>query len=336
MVSPLSVSTTIKDRSYYCEAVQRLLIGKHESICISEIPAMEVAGDSPAQSTDSKTSARTTKQEPVLPNCSTRVNRVKKTPRQKAEPLEDLRGKILKTPKQKIEHQECLTGVKRIMKTPRQKAKPLEDIRGKILKTPKEKIEHQECLTGVKRIMKTPKQNIEPLEDLRGKILMTPKEKIEPQECLTGIKRIFSTPQQQAEDPQDKYLESHEATSSDCFDLSGMLHSKIPPASESSLVCLSGVKRLMRTPRVKTAPVEDMVGVKRLLKTPKEKGEPVVDNFGIKRLMKSPKLKANAPVEDFEGLKELMKEPLVEPTEQQETNAVSPPALLFMKNKMSR
>lgn len=322
IVSPLSVSATVRDRSYNHEAVQRLLIGEHEAVIVSEIPAMEVAPDSPEQSTDPKTSARTTKQEPVLPK------------RQEAEPLEDIRGKVLKTPKRKIEHQECLTGVKRVMKTPRQKAEPLEDIRGKILKTPKQKIKQQECLTGVKRIMKTPKQNTQPLEDLRGKILKTPKEKIEPQECFTGIKRIFSTPQQQAEDPQDKYLENHEAATSDCVDQSGMLHDKIPPASESSQVCLSGVKRLMRTPRVKAAPVEDMVGVKRLFTTPREKGEHVADNFGIKRLMKSPKLKANAPVEDFEGLKELMKEPLVDPTEQQETNEVSPPTLMFLKNKI--
>lgn len=324
MVSPLSVSTSVKERSYNREAVQRLLIGEHESVFVSEIPAMVIAGDSPKQSTDSTTSAGTNKQEPVLSN------------RQKVEFLEDLHGKVLKTPKRKIEHMQCLTGVKRIMKTPRQKAEPLEDIRGKILKTPKQKIEQKECLTGVKRIMKTPKQNTEPLEDLRGKILMTPQEKIVPHECLTGMKRIFSTPQQQAVDPQDEYLESHEAALSDSVDLPGMLHCQIPPASDSSLVCLSGVKRLMRTPRVKAAPVEDMVGVKRLLKTPREKGEPVVDNFGIKRLMKSPKLKANEPVEDFEGLKELMMEPLVDPTEEQETNEVSPPASMFMKNKMSR
>lgn len=322
IISPLSASATVKNRSYNREAVQRLLIGEHESLFVSEIPAMEIAGDTPVQSTDSKTSAGPYKQEPVLPN------------RQKAEPLEDLRGKVLKTPKQKIEYRECLTGVKRIMKTPRQKAEPLEDIRGKILKTPKQKIEQQECLTGVKRIMKTPKQNTEPLEDLRGKILMTPTEKFAPQECLTGIKRIYSTPQQQAGDPKDEHLEGVEAALSDCVDLPGMLHGQIPPSSKSSLVCLSGVKRLMRTPRVKAAPVEDMVGVKRLLKTPREKGEPVADNFGIKRLMKSPKLQANAPVEDFEGLKELMMEPLVDHAEQQETN-VSPSALMFMKNKMS-
>lgn len=343
MVSPLSVSATVKDRSYNREAVQRLLIGEHESVFVSEIPAMEVAADCPEQSTDSKTSARTTKQVPVLPKCSTGVNSVKRTPGEKAEPLEDLCEKVLETPKEEIEHQECLTRVKRIIRTPKQKAKPLEDIRGKILKTPKQKIEHQECLTGVrrlmktpkpkieqqecltgvKRIMKTPKQITEPLEDLRGKILMTPKEKIEPPECLTGVKRIFTVLQEQAEDPQEKYVDSQEASSSDCVDLSGMLHSKFPPDFESSLVCLSGVKGLMRTPKVKAAPVEDMFGVKRLFKTPREKGEPVAENFGLKRLMKSPKLKTNAPVEDFEGLKELM-EPLVEPTKQ-ETNEVSPP-----------
>ncbi|XP_029698049.1 proliferation marker protein Ki-67 isoform X5 [Takifugu rubripes] len=276
MVSPLSVSTTVMDRSYNCEAVQRLFVGEHESSFVSEIPAMEVAGGS-EESTDAKTPT----QKPILPNCQTGVNRVK-TPRQKAEPLEDLRGKILKTPKQKIEQKECLTGIKRIMKTPRQKN--------------------------------------EPLEDLRGKILKTPMQKMEPQECLSGVKRIFSTPQQQAEDPQHKHLQSHEAASSDCIDQPGMLLTKTPPSFNLSLVGLSGVKRLLKTPRVKASPVEDMVGVKRLLKTPREKGEPVADNFGIKRLMKSPKLKANAPVEDFEGLKELM-EPLPDPTEQEKNEA---------------
>eukprot|EP00066_Takifugu_rubripes_P013109 XP_011602375.1 PREDICTED: antigen KI-67 isoform X1 [Takifugu rubripes] len=276
MVSPLSVSTTVMDRSYNCEAVQRLFVGEHESSFVSEIPAMEVAGGS-----EESTDAKTPMQKPILPNCQTGVNRVK-TPRQKAEPLEDLRGKILKTPKQKIEQKECLTGIKRIMKTPRQKN--------------------------------------EPLEDLRGKILKTPMQKMEPQECLSGVKRIFSTPQQQAEDPQHKHLQSHEAASSDCIDQPGMLLTKTPPSFNLSLVGLSGVKRLLKTPRVKASPVEDMVGVKRLLKTPREKGEPVADNFGIKRLMKSPKLKANAPVEDFEGLKELM-EPLPDPTEQEKNEA---------------
>lgn len=319
MVSPLSVSTSVMDRSFNHEAVQRLFIGVDESETgfDTKISDMEVGDDSCEQSTDSKTSTKTPKLKPVLPYCLTGMSRVKKTPRQKVVPLDDLRGKVLKTPKQKIEHQECLTGVKRIMKTPRQKAEPLEDIRGKILKTPKQKIEQQECLTGIKRIMKTPKQNAEPLEDLRGKILKTPKQKIEPQVCLTGVKRIFSTPHQQAEDSPDQHLESHKAASSECVDLSGMLHSDVPPTSETSLVCLSSAKRL-KTPRVKAPPVEDMVGLKRLLKTPREKGEPVADNFGIKRMMKSPKLKGNAPVEDFEGLKELMELP-PDATEQETT-----------------
>ncbi|TWW81456.1 Proliferation marker protein [Takifugu flavidus] len=284
MVSPLSVSTTVMDRSYNCEAVQRLFIGEHQSSFVSEIPAMEVAGGS-EQSTDAKTPM----QKPILPNCQTGVNRVK-TPRQKAEPTEDLRGKILKTPKQKIEQKECLTGIKRIMKTPRQKN--------------------------------------EPLEDLRGKILKTPMQKMEPQECLSGVKRIFSTPQQQAEDPRHEHLQSHEAASSDCIDQPGMLLTKTPPSFNLSLGGLSGVKRLLKTPRVKASPVEDMVGVKRLLKTPREKGEPVADNFGIKRLMKSPKLKANAPVEDFEGLKELM-EPLPDPTEQEKNEELNMRLLLM-------
>uniref|UniRef100_A0A3P9BT79 FHA domain-containing protein n=1 Tax=Maylandia zebra TaxID=106582 RepID=A0A3P9BT79_9CICH len=79
--------------------------------------------------------------------------------------------------------------------------------------------------------------------------------------------------------------------------------------------------KILKTPE-KGAPVEDVVGVKRLMRTPRQKGEPVEANFGLKRLMKSPRLRGNAPVEDFEGLQELMEEPLTEPTVQPEAKEV--------------
>nr|XP_019938705.1 PREDICTED: proliferation marker protein Ki-67 isoform X2 [Paralichthys olivaceus] len=146
VVSPLNVASTVKDRSYNSEAVQRLLNEDKDSSFVSVIPALET-------SSDVKTSpVKTPKQKPEQPECLTGVKRIMRTPKQKPEPVEDLRGKILKTPKQKPEQQECLTGVKRIMKTP------------------KHKIEQQECFTGVKNIFQTPKQEAEPVEDLKGNL----------------------------------------------------------------------------------------------------------------------------------------------------------------------
>ncbi|XP_069373193.1 proliferation marker protein Ki-67 isoform X2 [Paralichthys olivaceus] len=146
VVSPLNVASTVKDRSYNSEAVQRLLNEDKDSSFVSVIPALET-------SSDVKTSpVKTPKQKPEQPECLTGVKRIMRTPKQKPEPVEDLRGKILKTPKQKPEQQECLTGVKRIMKTP------------------KHKMEQQECFTGVKNIFQTPKQEAEPVEDLKGNL----------------------------------------------------------------------------------------------------------------------------------------------------------------------
>ncbi|XP_049916835.1 proliferation marker protein Ki-67 isoform X2 [Epinephelus moara] len=235
MVSPLSVASAVKDRKYNSEAVQRLLNDDQESSFVSDVPALEIHSDDSGeqQCTDMKTTSQTTpKQKPELPECLTGVKRIMKTPRQKAEPVEDLRGRLLKTPKQKPEQQECLTGVKRIMKTPRQKAEPIEDLRGKVLKTPKQKLEQQECLTGVKKMMETPKREAEPVEDIRVELLTTPKQEAEQQECLTGVKSILNTPQQQAEsheDLQEKPVET-------------------PKALEAADVSLDDEKELMETP----------------------------------------------------------------------------------------
>ncbi|XP_047464624.1 proliferation marker protein Ki-67 isoform X2 [Mugil cephalus] len=319
IVSPLSVASTIKDRRYNSEAVQRLLNENQESSFVGDVSALESHSESnEQQSVDLKTISVTTPKQ--------------KTPRQKSGPVEDLREKSLKTPKQKAEQRECLTGVKRIMKTPRQKTEPLEDIRGRLLKTPKQKAEPQECLSGVKRIMKTPRQKTEPLEDIRGKLLKTPKLKPEPQECLTGVKRMFKTPKQGAEsleDLQGELQKTPKATEASDVNADAVKELLDTPArvkeSEdlakviSPTVCLTDIKKI-GTPKEKTAPVEDMVEVKRLMRTPRVKGQPVEQNFGLKRLMKSPRVRGNAPVDDFEGLQELMEEPLTVATGQQETD----------------
>lgn len=318
VVSPMSVASTVKGRRYNSEAVQRLL-NESDSLT-SEIPALDVQCETSDQSTEKKVGTpKTPKQKPQMPECLTGVKRMMKTPKQKAEPIEDLRGKLLKTPKQKSEQQEFLSAVKRIMKTPKEKAAPIEDLRGKLLKTPKQKLQQQEeCLTGVKRIMKTPKEKAQPVEDLWGKLLKTPKQKIEQQECLSAVKTLMETPGQKVEQSES---------------ITGVMRTTRTPTQKAELQeCLTGVKRIMKTPKEKYEPIDDirgkllhtpkqkieqqecLTGVKRLMKTPKEKVSPVEKNFGIKRLMRSPRLRGNAPVEDFEGLEELMKEPFEEQT----------------------
>uniref|UniRef100_A0A8C4IKC3 FHA domain-containing protein n=1 Tax=Dicentrarchus labrax TaxID=13489 RepID=A0A8C4IKC3_DICLA len=251
MVSPLSVSSTVKDVKYSNEAVQRFLNGDQESSFVSAIPAMETHSDDSGepQCTDLKTTSVTTpKQKPELPECLTGVKRIMKTPRQKAEPVEDLRGRLLKTPKQKPQQQECLTGVKRIMKTPRQKAEPVEDLRGNILKTPKQKPEQQECLTGVKRIFETPQQEAELFEDLQENALKTPKALDAGDASLVAVKEIVETPAHMQE--------------SEIKDL------KTPNVKSSPLVCLTGIKRIMKTPKEKSAAVEDFEGLQELMEEP--------------------------------------------------------------------
>ncbi|XP_028989086.1 proliferation marker protein Ki-67 [Betta splendens] len=316
IVSPLSVASTVKDRRYNSEAVQRLFDAGQESCSFIDVPTLEFTSDSSEQhGTDLKTSnLKTPKQNPEPVLSLTGVKRIMKTPRQKAEPVEDIRGRLLKTPKQKPEPADCLTGVKRIMKTPRQKAAPVEDIRGRLLKTPKQKPEPADCLTGVKRIMKTPRQKAEPVEDIRGRLLKTPKHKPPQQECLTGLKEIMKTPKSLEDDVMLDSVEELLQTPApmrECEDLTQVTNMKPESMKRSPSVCLM----------TQTSPIKEAV-VKRLMKTPREKGKPVEDNFGIKRLMRSPRLRGNAPVEDFEGLQELMEEPQSESTEHVETNEV--------------
>ncbi|XP_078134823.1 LOW QUALITY PROTEIN: proliferation marker protein Ki-67 [Sander vitreus] len=316
MVSPLSVSSTVKDSRYNTEAVQRLLNDDQESSIVSD-PAFEIHSDdfSEQQCADLKaTSVATPKQKQEVPECLTGVKRIMKTPRQKAVPVEDIRGTILKTPKQKSEQQECLTGVKRIMKTPRQKAEPVDDIRGTILKTPKQKPEQQECLTGVKRMMTTPRRETEPLEDIRVELLTTPKQKPEQHQCLSGVKSICKSPQQEAEpleDVQGKFLQTPKALEAGDASLDGVEQTVETPAHMQESEDLSEMTD-METPNKKSSP----------LVPPREKAKPVEEDFGIKRLVKTPRQSRSAPEEDFGGLQELMEEPLAEPTGQLETNEV--------------
>ncbi|XP_077114507.1 proliferation marker protein Ki-67 isoform X2 [Ranitomeya variabilis] len=101
-------------------------------------------------------------------------------------------------------------------------------------------------------------------------------------------------------------------------------------------VGLSGIKRIMRTPKQKVTPITDphalrkllrtptepessraysrrstkleVLGIDRLMKTPKEKPAPIEDFTGVRRIMKTPKQKAEA-VQDFAGLKRITRTP---------------------------
>ncbi|XP_054839207.1 proliferation marker protein Ki-67 isoform X2 [Eublepharis macularius] len=87
---------------------------------------------------------------------------------------------------------------------------------------------------------------------------------------------------------------------------------KTPKQKPQPVEALSGVKRLMKTPKQKSQPVEALSGVKRLMKTPKQKPQPVEALSGVKRLMKTPKQKPQ-PVDALSGVKRLMKTPKQKP-----------------------
>ncbi|XP_052345346.1 proliferation marker protein Ki-67 isoform X3 [Oncorhynchus keta] len=184
VVSPLVVSTA-KRGAYNSDAVTRLLRDGQESSFITEeaddsrttqneILALERSSEESKeeQRPESKKSISTPKQKkPEQPECLTGVKRIMKTPRQKVQPIEDLRGKLMTTPKQKLEQLECLTGVKRIMKTPRQQVQPIEDLRGKLMTTPRgPKASQEVSLAGVRELLTTPKQIAEPVEEISGKV----------------------------------------------------------------------------------------------------------------------------------------------------------------------
>ncbi|XP_076008272.1 proliferation marker protein Ki-67 isoform X2 [Genypterus blacodes] len=207
LVSPLTAASATKGSGYSSEAVKRLLQGDEESF-VGEIPPLQIpcGVSSEQQCVGVETAAPATpKQKPEAPECLTGVERLMRTPRQKSEPLEDLRGKILKTPKQKPapEEEECLTGVKRMMKTPKVKAEPVEDLRGKLLLTPQQKPEQPECLTGVKRIFDTPANNKESDEDLQGKLPDTLAAPEVADVSFAEVEEVPETPAPEAESVED-------------------------------------------------------------------------------------------------------------------------------------
>ncbi|XP_057214992.1 proliferation marker protein Ki-67 isoform X2 [Triplophysa rosa] len=295
MVSPMSVVSTAKCENYKNEAVTRLLLDNKEDSLLNEYGLLQPADNSndtresvemaESDQTEEEESVpeaavKTPKQAAAPSLCLTGVKRLMKTPRQRAEPIEDLRGKLLKTPKApKHPQEESLEGVKELLKTPKQVGVPVEDMVGvkkRLTQTSKEKNNPVLCVAGLQRVLKTPKEN----EDLTGveELMKTPKvmeKPLEEEENLTGLTQLMKTPKHKGE-PVENHL---------------------------------GLKRLMQTPKEKIEPLEDLTGVKQLMKTPKHKGEPVRNQFGICKLMKTPRQNGAAAEEDFTGLKEIVEEP---------------------------
>lgn len=73
---------------------------------------------------------------------------------------------------------------------------------------------------------------------------------------------------------------------------------KTPKQKAEQQECLTGVKRIMKTPRQKTEPLEDIRG--KLLKTPKQKPEQQECLTGVKKIFETPKQQAG-PIEDLQG-----------------------------------
>ncbi|XP_061491643.1 proliferation marker protein Ki-67 isoform X2 [Rhineura floridana] len=277
---------------------------------------------------EDKRKSQKQKLEPVEPLSG--VKRLLRTPKQKPEPVEALLGikRLLKTPKQKQEPVEALAGVNRLLRTPKQKQEPVEALSGvkRVLRTPKQKQEPIEALSGVKRLLRTPKQKQEPVEALSGvkRLLRTPKQKQEPVEALSEVKQFLRTPKQNLEPFADdivcsKFMNSPEEISEE---LMGSITKKkqkerMVPREDTDIIKapkervkpvedMGGIQRLLRTPKQKFEPVEDMVGISQLFKTPKQKFVPVDDYLGLQKLMTEPKQNCLSPEVDYTGVKEML------------------------------
>ncbi|XP_042591043.1 proliferation marker protein Ki-67 [Cyprinus carpio] len=338
MVSPLSVVSTAKRGCYNNDAVTRLLLdnqdgslleddslsqlpeNSNEASCHDIIPDVETPSDVQMEEEEAAPEAvvKTPKLKAAPSLCLTGVKRLMKTPKQKAEPIEDLRGKLLKTPKEcKPSQDESLEGIKELLKTPKYRGAPVEDMVGvkRVMQTPKEKSKPVLCAAGLQRLMRTPKEKAEPHEDLTGvkELMKTPKIKGAMVENQLGPKRLVKTPKQKRNQVEE--------------DLTGVQQlMKTPKHKGEPVEDQIGVQRLMQTPKEKEEPVEDVSGLKQLMQTPNQKGNPVSSQFGISDLKKTPRLK-EALAQDSTGLKELEPENssslttesrVTEPTEIQE------------------
>ncbi|XP_053496588.1 proliferation marker protein Ki-67 [Ictalurus furcatus] len=357
VVSPMSVASSAGPARYNAEAVTRLLQDDQGGSVIEEkddsaaLPPSDVSValdmSSEGQPKNKKaTPVQTPQRKPEQAECLTGVKRLMRTPKQKAEPVEDLRGKLLKTPKEPYPPQEeSLEGVKELLDTPVRKGTLLEDDMAgvkkltktpkvinspvvcavalkRLVKTPKDKTEREEDFTGVKRLMKTPRQKKQQVEeDLTGvqEMMQTPQQKKQPvEEDLTGVQEMMKTPQQKKQPVEEDLTGVLEMTKTPQQkkqpveeDLTGVQEMTKTPQQKKQLVQEDlGIQQMMKTPKQKKQPIEeDLTGVQEMMKTPQQKKQLVQEDLGIQQMMKTPKQKKQPIEEDLTGVQEIIKTP---------------------------
>ncbi|XP_058436728.1 proliferation marker protein Ki-67 isoform X2 [Marmota monax] len=290
-------------------------------------------------------------------------------------PVQEEKGvRALGTPRQKLDLTDNLSGLKRQRRTPKEKAQPLEDLAGfqelfqtpgwdKDPKTPGErtdalcktagsegvratastkrrskagvgKLEEQEELSVLSKLSQSPGRAMHtptgPVQEEKGvRALGTPRQKLDLTDNLSGLKRQRRTPKEKAQPLEDL------AGFQELFQTPGWDKDPKTPGETTDAPCKStgseGVRatastkrrskagvgkleeqeelsqspgRAMHTP---TGPVQEEKGA-RALGTPRQKLD-LTDNLsGLKRQRRTPKEKAQ-PLEDLAGFQELFQTP---------------------------
>ncbi|XP_062299229.1 proliferation marker protein Ki-67 [Scomber scombrus] len=202
---------------------------------------------------------------------------------------------------------EDLTGVSEMFKTPANERKRRSEINED--SAPKTPVENLSTSVVEPSVLNTP-------EEL-GEMIVSPlnvasivKERRYNSEA---VQRLLNGDEESNSVSDTSTLEIHtdESGEQQCMDLkttSVTTPKQKPELSE----CLTGVKRIMKTPRPKSEPLEDIRG--KLLKTPKQKPEQQECLTGVKRIMKTPRQKSE-PLEDIRG--NLLKTPKQKPEQQE-------------------
>uniref|UniRef100_A0A8C6DGR4 FHA domain-containing protein n=1 Tax=Moschus moschiferus TaxID=68415 RepID=A0A8C6DGR4_MOSMO len=266
-----------------------------------------------------------------------------RTPRGKAQPLEDLTGfkelfqtpdqarepmtdaKTTKTPyKSPAETVNTLTSKKRRLKSPPRKVGTAEEL--SVLRRPAQApggTRHSEGEAAgdgedIKAFMETPRQKLDPAENVTGikRQLRTPKEKVQSLEDLTGFRELFQTPDHTTE-PR-AVLKTPK------------MHCQPPPLEPVNMT--PGRRGRLRTPSQKVDMQEDRSALRKpthtpgmtthspkepeggdrspavTWETPEEKPDPAGNLTASKRRPRTPQEKAPL-LEDLDGFKELFQTP---------------------------
>nr|XP_020735002.1 proliferation marker protein Ki-67 isoform X4 [Odocoileus virginianus texanus] len=286
----------------------------------------------------------------------------KETPKQKLDPAENSSGskRRPRTPKGKAQTLEDLTGFKELFQTPDQAKEPMTDdkttktpckspqsepvntpSRRGHLRTPSQKVNVKEGLSALRKPQQTPgKATQSPREpeggdsgiavsqeapeeklDLAGKVPSakrrprTPKGKAQSLEDLTGFKELFQTPDQARESmTDDKTTKTPYKSPVETINTpaSKKRRLKSPPRKVGTEEELSALRRPAQTPGGARHSEGEAAGdgedIKAFTGTPRQKPDPAENVTGIKRQLRTPKEKVQS-LEDLTGFRELFQTP---------------------------